>query len=109
MKAGQLRHRVTIERLDVGQDSAGAIVESWSEFAVVWAAVEPIGGREYWQAQQVAAENSVRVRIRYVEGVVPTMRIVYGSRKLNILAVVDIEERHRELQLMCSEIHEAAA
>jgi len=109
MKAGSLRHRVIIQQLATGQDSAGAITETWSDFATVFAAVEPLSGREYWQAQQVAAETSIRVRVRYLAGIVPTMRVLYGSRILQILSIVDPEERHREIQFMCRETREAAA
>jgi SPP1 family predicted phage head-tail adaptor len=110
MEAGKLRHKVTLEQLDTGQDSAGAVERSWSDFARdIWASVEPLSGREYFQAQQVASETSVRVRIRYRSGVLPTMRVVYGDRRFEILAVIDPEERHRELQLMCSETRRPSA
>lgn len=110
MEAGKLRHKVTLQSLTTGQDSAGAATESWSNFATsIWASVEPLSGREYFQAQQVASETSIRVRIRYRAGIVPTMRVVYGSRKFEILAIIDPEERHREIQLMCSETRRLSA
>ena len=109
MKAGSLRHRVTIQRLTITQGTAGEVVESWSDVATVYAAVEPLSGREFWQAQQVAAESQIRVRIRYRAGLDTTMRVIHDDRTLEILSIVDPEERHRELQLMCREIPEAAA
>jgi len=104
MKAGSLRHRVTIQHLTITQGSAGEVIEGWSDVATVYAAVEPLSGREYWQAQQLAAETSIRVRIRYRTGLDTTMRVIYGTRTLEILSIVDPEERHAELQLMCREL-----
>ena len=104
MKAGALRHQVTIQRLTITQGSAGEVIETWSDVATVYAAVEPLSGREYWQAQQVAAETSIRVRIRYRAGLETTMRVIHDDRTLEILSIVDPEERHRELQLMCREL-----
>lgn len=106
MKAGDLRHQVTIQRLVQGQGASGEVTLTWTPFATVWGAVEPLSGREYWQAQQTASETSIRVRVRYLAGVVPTMRVLYGSRVFEILSIVDQEERHRELQLMCRELIE---
>jgi SPP1 family predicted phage head-tail adaptor len=104
MKAGSLRHRVTLQQLTISQGTSGDLVEAWGDVATLWAAVEPLSGREYWQAQQVAAETSIRVRIRYRDGLDTTMRVIYGTKTLEILSIVDPEERHRELQLMCREL-----
>ena len=109
MKAGSLRHRVTIQQLTITQGTAGEVIEGWSDVATVYAAVEPLSGREFWQAQQVAAESQIRVRIRYRAGLDTTMRVIHDVRTLEILSIVDPEERHAELQLMCREIQEAAA
>lgn len=104
MKARDLRHRVTLQRLVLTQGASGDLTQGWQDVSTIWAAVEPLSGREYWQAQQIAAETSIRVRLRYMAGVDTKMRVLYGTRVLEILSIVDVEERHRELQLMCREI-----
>jgi SPP1 family predicted phage head-tail adaptor len=70
----------------------------------VWAAVEPLKGREYFQAAAVNAENMVRFRIRYRPGIMSDMRVVYSGRVFNIQSVIDVEERHREIQIMAQEV-----
>ena len=104
MQAGRLRHRITIQTFTTTKDEFGQPVETWDTFDTVWASVEPLTGREYFQAQQTQAEISYRVRIRYLSGVEPTMRVIHGSRTLEILAVLNAEERNREIQLMCREV-----
>lgn len=104
MRAGRLRHRVTIQSVTTNTDSYGQPIESWSTFAEVWAAVEPLTGREYFQAQQLQAEVTYRVRIRYLTGVLPTMRVLHDSRTFEVQAVINLDERNRELHLMCREV-----
>jgi SPP1 family predicted phage head-tail adaptor len=103
MDAGRLDKRVTIQSQASTRNAIGEPVKSWSDFATVWAGVEPLQGREFWAQQQVQSAVTIRVRIRSLAGVTPAMRITFGSRVLNIEAVIDPRERGEEMQLMCSE------
>lgn len=107
MKAGDLRHRITIqappEPEDVSQDNYGQEKPGWSRFAIVNAAIEPLSGREFWNAQQIQATQVTRIRIRYLAGVTERMRVVWGERKFNIQSIINMDERNIELQLMCVE------
>jgi SPP1 family predicted phage head-tail adaptor len=67
--------------------------------------VEPLQGRELWTAKQVVAEVTHRIRFRHLSGVVPTQRVVFGSRTFEILSVINPEERNRELELLCKEVN----
>ena len=103
MKAGELRHRITIQQKTVTQDTAGVITETWADLVTVWAAIEPLTGREKFLAQQVYTDMTTRVRIRYRSGIDPAMRLKYNSRIFEINVVVNPEERNRELELLCTE------
>jgi len=104
MQSGTLRHRITLQTFTTAPDSYGEPIKTWSDLATVWAAVEPLTGREYFQAQQTHAEVTYRVRIRYRADVVPTMRIAHAGKTLEILAAIDVGERRREMHLMCREL-----
>jgi len=97
-----MRHRITLQSPSAELDATGQPA-SWNDVATVWAAVEPLRGREYFAAQQVNAETTTRIRIRYRAGVTSAMRGRYGSRTYDIVSVIDVDERHVELQLMCTE------
>jgi len=103
MRAGLLRHQITIETVSESQDSSGAIVSAWSTHAVVMAAYEPQGGSESFKEDQEQATQSVKFRIRYLAGVTAKMRIVYDGRHFDILSVADVGGRQKQLHLMCSE------
>lgn len=104
MKAGDLRQRITIQENTPTRNDSGELIESWSTWATVWGAVEPLAGREYFNAHQVTSEVDTRMRIRYRDGVTPQMRVSSDGRIYQIHAVVRVEERQREIHLMCSEV-----
>lgn len=103
MRAGNLRHRVLIEQRQLAQDGRGDPVETWTAFAEAWAAVEPLSGRERFAARQEGSEVTTRVRLRYLAGVTPEMRLSFAGRLYDIEAVIDPDERHRALVLLCVE------
>lgn len=104
MRTGLLRHRVTIQKpISTANDDYGAPIIIWEKVLDTWASVEPLSGREYFDAQQVNADVTHKASMRYQFGIDSTMRILLGSRMLLILEVLNTEERSRELTLMCRE------
>lgn len=101
MKAGNLDQRVTLERLVEGEDKYGDPYSAWTALATVWAAVEPLVGREYMAALQVQASVTTRIRMRYRPSVLPTDRVLHEGRAYSIESVIDVRSARRELQLMC--------
>lgn len=103
MRAGRLRHRVVIEGLVDNQGADGSIPQTWEPVATVWAGVEPLSGRERFAAEQVQSQVDARIVIRYRAGVTAAMRVRFGAVIYSIEAVINPEQRHRELHLLCSE------
>jgi SPP1 family predicted phage head-tail adaptor len=104
IRAGELNCRVTLQSATETQDDYGAPVPGWATTATVWGEVVDLSGREFFAAQQVNAEVSTRIRIRYRTDVTPKMRAIANGRTLEILSVLDPEGRKRELHLMCKEV-----
>jgi SPP1 family predicted phage head-tail adaptor len=103
MKAGSLRHQITIQTKTATTDAYGGPVDVWEDLETVWAAVEPLQGRELVTAQAVNAETTTRITIRYREGVTPANRIVFEGKYYNLLSVVDTDLKHREMIILASE------
>jgi len=104
MQAGRLNKRVKLQRLAENQDSFGEMVRSYSDYATVWASIEPLQGRELEHAQQISAETSHKVKIRYNSNVASEHRVIYNDRIFEIEAVLNPYERNEQLVLMCKEI-----
>lgn len=104
MRAGELRHRITIRRISgTIENEAGELIPSYADFKTVWAAVEPLRGREYLEAQKINEELSYLIKIRFIEGITPDMVIKFKGRIFEIQNILNIGERKRELHLMCIE------
>jgi len=104
VKIGDRRELVTIQHRTVTKNSFGEEEESWADYLKVHAFVEPLGGRDFLAAQQAQVEVSTRVNIRYygcING--KDWRVKWGERIYWIKFVIDPEERHVELDLMCME------
>lgn len=104
MRIGKLRQRIAIQMSTSSPDVAGGFTNVWINFAILWASIEPVSGKELYEAQQVQNEVSHKIRIRYFSGLTTSMRISFESRIFEIKSIINWEERDRELLLMCSEV-----
>jgi len=102
MRAGQLRHRITIEANGQTRNEYGELVEDWSPLATVWASKEDLSGREQFQGQQFNAVVTTKFAIRYRDDVTAAMRILLGSTVYNIESIQDPTGRKETLFLLCS-------
>ena len=103
MLAQRLRHTITIEQQSTALDGYGGNVGTWSTLATVRAGIEPYGGREVVQNGGNAAEQYVRIVIRYRADVTPQHRIRWGARIYTIKAPpASPAESNRLLELTCS-------
>ena len=103
MRAGKLRRSITIQQPTNATDAIGGLTQSWSTFASAYAEISPNNGREAIQAQQINAQQPIQIRMRYVSGVLPKMRVLYGSRIFEIISVANLNEKDREIELTCLE------
>ena len=69
----------------------------------VWADITNVNGRESFNNNQLQAEITHRIIIRYRKDVTRTNRIRYAGREFRIEYIVDRNEQRRFLQLHCVE------
>lgn len=107
LAAGLYNRRVVIEQpVEVRDPNYSAVTRTWTTLATVWAAVEPLQGRELERNREMGSEISLRVRIRYssaVAGVSSKMRISSGAAKYEVQAVINPLDARQELHLLCAE------
>ncbi len=110
MEAGELRHRIMIQRPNTERQALGSFEEIYEDYLECWASIEPIGPRELIAAAQIASEITTRIRIRYRPGIDATMRVVHrkvsGSPTEETIYKIegnpiDVLGRRREIHLMC--------
>lgn len=103
MRAGDLPHRVELQRATGVRNEVGEEEQTWTTIAQLWAGVKPLSGRELWNAQQVQPDVTHEVSMRFYPGVTPKMRIKFRTRILNIVSAVNVDENDTELRLVCVE------
>jgi len=104
INAGKLNKRISILRaVGVTNNSLGQGTPKYQVYKTVWANVTPLTGKEYSEAQIIRAETTYRIKLRYIDGVLPDMKVEYNGKKFDIISVLNIEERNVELHLMCAE------
>lgn len=95
MRAGQLRHYVEIQKYVETTDDYGEPLKVWEKFANAYAEIKPLLGRENFAEKQVNSEQTHKIKIRYIEGVTATMRVVHGTNIYDIIGYpVNYEERN---------------
>lgn len=102
MKAGRLRHRVSIINARTTARSAeGAPIITFSTVIETWADVEPLSGSEMFRQNYRYSEADTKFTIRYSTfDIAPKMDLVFNGSTYNILSVVDSSNAHRELVLL---------
>jgi SPP1 family predicted phage head-tail adaptor len=92
---GEMRHRATVQARTVSQDAFGAFTQTWSTETTRWCRLEPLSAREVFQAQQVPADISHRITMRFLDGLSTQHRIVIDSVTYEVASVVNPDGRKR--------------
>lgn len=112
MSSGNFNRRVTVEKLKNNPitDEHGEVdqtnSDSWEIHATRWAEIQTKGGREFWKVDKVNAEVSHLIRVpfdRLTVRIDSQMRMRIGNRTINIVSVVDVDERHEVIEMQCKE------
>lgn len=105
MRAGTLRHKVSIQAHAGGRTAHGGTAQDYQEVAAVWGEVVPLSGRELEFGKAVDGRVSHRVTLRFGKNrdVTPRHRLVARGRTFNILSVLNVDERDRTLVCLCEE------
>lgn len=99
LASGSLDRRIRLERsTDTQNPIDGSITEAWSLAYELWGQVEPLQGRELFEAQQWVAKADTRFTLRWPpSGAVVNpgedVRLVYGGRVYDIKHVSEIGRR----------------
>lgn len=103
MYAGKLRNRIIIERESYVQNDSGGQDIIWSTYKKVKAFIKPKSGTERVRGMKLESPLTHTIAIRYTDDILPTDRVNFNGRYMQIRAVVNIEERNRWLELSCEE------
>ena len=108
MACKEKNKKVTIEMLN-GQtaDAHGQVDQTdnanWGSYCTTWCSCVSKGGREFWKIQQINADTDHAWRAgwsRLLQGVTPDMRLIFENNVYEILAVIDVDMDHEEIEIL---------
>lgn len=103
MIIGKLRHYVDLQSATASQNGYGEESKVWATDESIFAQIEPLRGQQLLEYQQINAELTHRIIIRYTSNATPAKRIKWGSRIFDISVVRNVEERNISQELLCKE------
>lgn len=119
---GERRRQIIIQQESTAKNTGGFLSGTWTNVATTWASIVPRVSKSAIAIVDASNQPIVRmyyeVNIRYIPGltILPGMRIVEQASSVSgagatyvIQAVMDVEERHRELSLFCTQVPATAA
>lgn len=99
LTAGKLRTPVTFERQVSEPDGMGGSTVTWEDLFSTRAYVKPVSGTERYRADRLEAALQYRIYIRYRSDLTTADRVVVKGSKLQVRAIVNVEERDRWLEI----------
>lgn len=99
---GTLDKRVTILKYEDVETQYNLTQKKLIPFLKVWARIEPLRGRAYYEQYKEKTEDLSKITIRYRDNIDNSMVVQYKNRLYWINAVIDPYESHVKLELMCS-------
>ena len=103
MRAGRLRHRLAVQALAETRDADGGISTGWATSTTVWGSIEPLSGREFFEADASGSDVTHKIRVRQPLAATRKHRILFKSRTFAIESVLNVNERDREIVIMAKE------
>lgn len=103
MEAGQLTEYISFQCAVATLDAYGEETKTWTTYADGWAKIETLTTAARLVLKQLVVDATHRLTTRYVGGVLTTDRILWGERILDIVSVIDSDQRHEMLVIECKE------
>lgn len=101
--ASEFRHLIVIQQRGTTKDEIGGQVTTWTTFASPWAKAVVGKGTQRTFAGKIDNPAFTDFTIRYVSSLLPSMRVLWGSRTYDIKHVQNLEERNLYQVLRCEE------
>ena len=79
-------------------------MDVWATVATVRAGIWPVSVAEQRRAAAPTAVGTHQIRLRYYAGLSAAWRVKFSDRYFSIVSIVDKEERHVQMDLLCKEV-----
>lgn len=103
MRAGQLRHRLAIQRATEVVLPNGERSKVWNAIATVWGSVDPLTAKESTTALKTGGNVTHKITVRGAR-LTTQDRIVYSGRVFHLESVLNWQERGIKTEALANEV-----
>lgn len=104
MNAGSLRNKAIIQQLGTAQNGYGEVEEGeFTTFKTVWCSITPVSGNEKFLSNTDFSKTTHKIKIRYIDGVNASMRLLWQGRYFNFMNTRNISERFKAIEILAWE------
>ena len=101
MKAGDLRHEITVQGVTSTLDATGKRTDVWTDKAVCKASMSDVSNKDYYIANAYDGQETVTFTIRWREGITAGDRVLHGSDTYTVREVNHLGYRRDWMMLKC--------
>lgn len=102
MQSGKMDQRITIQSSTWTGDGSGGMTYTWSDRATVAAQVIQRGTSEFIASYGIADKGIIIFRVRWLNGVNNTDRVLFEGREMRIKEIV-VLGRKAALEIRCED------
>lgn len=99
LRSGLKRCFITIEAPVQVKQPNGSVKSTWEPYIQLWASIETLKTFEKNAACATWPSADQKISFRYVDGILPTMRVNFNGIIYSILGINNVEMRNRDLIL----------
>ena len=104
MKIAEMNERIVIQKSRMETDRIGNHTLKWFDYYYCWARVDNVSGKEFWEAAQHNAQDSLYFTIRYFSPVhdldTTHYRVKFRGQIYNITSIDHSQYKNKMLRLM---------
>ena len=100
---GRLRKVISVYRYEESENAVGSTVTKLIPVKKLYGELRPVRGSEYTEYYKEYHTLSVKITLRYWEGLKPTDILVYKDRQFIIQSIINPLEENYIAECMCTE------
>ena len=104
MKIAEMNERIVIQKSRMETDTIGNHTLKWFDYYYCWARVDNVSGKEFWEAAQHNAQDSLYFTIRHFSPVhdldTTHYRVKFRGQIYNITFIDHSQYKNKMLRLM---------
>ncbi len=104
---GSYRNRIIFKKRNNEANGMGGFIVTWSEVCTIWGSFIQINAKESFYYKQIYPTAEFKIQCRYRPDLNSNMRIFYNNKYYDITGVIDKDNLHKELTILCEELKNA--